>query len=257
MSSGAPDLFVVCKSCRAEVSPYITECPYCGNRLRKRAPKLDREGRVTEPTPSRAARRRRRSAAPSLGRLRTGEIPGVRGDARPWLTVAWVVASLVVLVVYRAHPPVLDSFVVFDGGPWWHIATAPFLHVSSGYAFVALSAVALFGWLLERRHGFWAVGLVALAGGAGGMALAQATGATALGANGAALALLAAWAVPDLLRWRRDEEWESDLLGAGVFALVIALLPAVVPEADWVAGFGGGLIGLLLGVALARFRPVT
>src|SRR3712207_6963529 len=36
MASG-PDLFVVCKSCGSEVSPYITECPYCGTRLRKRA----------------------------------------------------------------------------------------------------------------------------------------------------------------------------------------------------------------------------
>ncbi len=41
MTSGA-DLFVVCKQCGSEVSPYITECPYCGNRLRRRAPKLPR-----------------------------------------------------------------------------------------------------------------------------------------------------------------------------------------------------------------------
>ena len=37
MASG-PELFVVCKKCNSEVSPYITECPYCGTRLRKRAP---------------------------------------------------------------------------------------------------------------------------------------------------------------------------------------------------------------------------
>ena len=42
MSSRA-DLFVVCKQCGSEVSPYITECPYCGHRLRRRAPKLPRE----------------------------------------------------------------------------------------------------------------------------------------------------------------------------------------------------------------------
>src|ERR1700731_515847 len=41
MTSGA-DLFVVCKQCGSEVSPYITECPYCGHRLRRRAPKLPR-----------------------------------------------------------------------------------------------------------------------------------------------------------------------------------------------------------------------
>ena len=47
MATG-PDLFVVCKNCGAEVSPYITECPYCGTRLRKRAPKIERDGRVSD-----------------------------------------------------------------------------------------------------------------------------------------------------------------------------------------------------------------
>ena len=71
MSTGNPELFVVCKSCGSEVSPYITECPYCGSRLRKRAPKIDRDGRVAE-------RRRRRPPTPALPRLRRGEIPGIR-----------------------------------------------------------------------------------------------------------------------------------------------------------------------------------
>ena len=70
MSTGGPDLFVICKNCQSEVSPYITECPYCGSRLRKRAPKLDRDGRPTE--------RKRRTPTPSLSRLRRGEIPGIR-----------------------------------------------------------------------------------------------------------------------------------------------------------------------------------
>ena len=75
MSSG-PDLYLVCKSCGAEVSPYITECPYCGTRIQKRAPKLDRGG-----VP------RRRASAPARGRqlprLRPGEIPGIRADTAP------------------------------------------------------------------------------------------------------------------------------------------------------------------------------
>ena len=70
MASG-PDLFVVCKSCGSEVSPYITECPYCGTRLRKRAPKLERGGTPKPPKRSR----------PRLAPLRRGEIPG--HPARP------------------------------------------------------------------------------------------------------------------------------------------------------------------------------
>ena len=57
MASG-PDLFVVCKKCGSEVSPYITECPYCGTRLRKRAPKLERGGVPKEPKAARGAARR-------------------------------------------------------------------------------------------------------------------------------------------------------------------------------------------------------
>ncbi len=57
----SPDLFVVCKSCGSEVSPYVTECPYCGTRLRKRAPKIEREGGVPKPPkPGRRERRGRR-----------------------------------------------------------------------------------------------------------------------------------------------------------------------------------------------------
>jgi hypothetical protein len=65
VTSGGPDLFVICKHCGSEVSPYITECPYCGSRLRKRAPKLDRDGRPAE----KERRRARRRPAPSLGSL--------------------------------------------------------------------------------------------------------------------------------------------------------------------------------------------
>ena len=59
-----PDLFVVCKNCGSEVSPYVTECPYCGQRVRKRAPKIERG----EEEPRRHKARRTRS----LPKLRRG-----------------------------------------------------------------------------------------------------------------------------------------------------------------------------------------
>ena len=67
---------MICKSCGSEVSPYITECPYCGNRLRKRAPKLDRDGRVAEAPPPPSADSV--AAAPARG-----EIPGIRAGVAP------------------------------------------------------------------------------------------------------------------------------------------------------------------------------
>ena len=61
--STEPDLFVICKNCSSEVSPYITECPYCGHRLRKRAPKIERSGHVKRP---RGAKVRRAPRVPAL-----------------------------------------------------------------------------------------------------------------------------------------------------------------------------------------------
>src|SRR5436309_2976888 len=149
MSTGNPELFVVCKSCGSEVSPYITECPYCGNRLRKRAPKLDREGRVAE------KRRRRRPPAPSLPRLRSGEIPGIRAEARPYATVALLILGVAGCLVWRTGVIGLDKLAVVGkpGADWWKLLTAPFTYDNTGYAIIALGTIAIFGWLLERRHG--------------------------------------------------------------------------------------------------------
>jgi membrane associated rhomboid family serine protease len=253
VSSGGPDLFVVCKNCHSEVSPYITECPYCGARLRKRAPKLDKEGRIAE-RPRRRARARKRSG-PTLGRLRAGEMPGIRGEVRPWLSFTAVAASLVLLVLYRAGLYHVADIAVIGklGSEPWRILTAPFAYTNTGYAFIALGAIGLFGTLLERRHGFIVVALLLVAGGAGGMALAATVEAfpLAIGGNGAALALIVAWALPDVLGRRRGEPVEGDLLGAAVFAVVVAVIPAFVPEADWLAGLGGLVVGLVVGMPLA------
>src|SRR3954465_8556711 len=87
MSSG-PDLYLVCKSCGAEVSPYITECPYCGTRIQKRTPKLAHGGVPRAP--------KRARTRPSLPRLRRGGIPGIRADRRAWAAWLLVAASLLV-----------------------------------------------------------------------------------------------------------------------------------------------------------------
>lgn len=248
-----PDLFVVCRNCGAEVSQYITECPYCGTRLRKRAPKLDREGRPTE------RRRRRAPTPPRLGRLRRGEIPGVRADVRPYATMALVVGSIAATLAWRGGAMGLDDVVVSGelGSRWWRALTAPFIYDNTGYQLVALVAVAIFGWLLERRHGLAAPVVVFLAGGAGGLALAGLADldGLAMGGNGAALAMTAAWAVPDLVDRRRGIDTEGDLLGVAVIAAVLLALPVAATSASAVAGLAGGLVGLLLGGLLNRLAP--
>src|SRR3954470_20431134 len=98
--AGTPDLFVVCKKCGSEVSPYITECPYCGTRLRKRAPKIDRRSGEASPRPP------RRSLRPELTPLRHNEIPVIKGDpsGRPNATIALLVLSLVGYLVLAFVP---------------------------------------------------------------------------------------------------------------------------------------------------------
>jgi len=249
MSRGA-ELFVVCKNpeCRSEVSPYVTECPYCGTRLRKRAPKLERRGGTR--------RSRRRLPAPGLSRLRPGEIPGIRGERRPYATSAIVIASCAVWVALQGGLLTRSDLAVDGpvGKHWWRVFSTQFTYVSGLYMFGVLLAVGIFGWLLERRHGPLAVLLLFLAAGAGGAAVEVAARADPLayGANGAALGLLCAWAVPDLLARLRHEDYDGDLLAVGVAAVALALVPAARPEASPLAAAGGIAVGLVAGLGLAR-----
>ena len=252
-----PELFVVCKNCGSEVSPYVTECPYCGQRVRRRAPKIERGGATGGDSEPRAARRPR---PPSLGRLRRGEIPGIAPDTRPYATWALIVAALLASLVTRT-PRVSEIDVGAVTGPlqgseWWRVAATPFIHGTNvGYLFVTMVATALFGSLLERRFGRWAPVLVFVLAGAAGAALASVAGLTpALGANGAALGLLFAWFVDDRRLAARGLERDTDLLGVYVFAVVLALLAVAEPQASAAAAAGGAVMGALLGFVLSAFR---
>ncbi len=149
MSTGGPDLFVICKNCQSEVSPYITECPYCGSRLRKRAPKLDREGRRPSASGGRRARRcrgcaaaRSRGSAASRAPTRRSRwsSPGSRGRCcgapRSWEAPTRSNCG-------RA------SGRTCGGGCWWRRSRTSIPATRSW----RLGAIALYGWLLERRHG--------------------------------------------------------------------------------------------------------
>jgi membrane associated rhomboid family serine protease len=246
-----PDLFVVCKNCGNEVSPYITECPYCGTRLRKRAPKIERDGTLAPP-------KARKRTVPRLPRLRKGEIPGIRGEmvGRPYATILLVVLSLfgylILFPINRADVAVVGPI----SGEWWRVATSPFLYGNVWYELAAVTAIGVYGWLLERRHGPLTVLAVFVVCGMGGIALTAAIDPSplALGGNGAALGLLCAWAVPDLVARTRGDDYESDLLGTAVFAAVLLLMPLADTEASAIAGCAGGAIGMVAGLLLARAR---
>src|SRR5215210_9393291 len=99
----APELSVVCKNCGAEVSPYVTECPYCGARLRRRAPKLEREGDEIRVREGRRERRQRKAAARRERRERRELAKGLGFVAeRPYATIAAIAGPAVWLVAQRA-----------------------------------------------------------------------------------------------------------------------------------------------------------
>jgi membrane associated rhomboid family serine protease len=257
-----PDLFVVCKNCGSEVSPYVTECPYCGQRVRKRAPKLDRSS--GEPEQKRRKRQRK------LPRLRAEEIAGIAPETRPYATFALIAACVAGMLLYAASPRmdigyltlVPDAPGLADDEVWrWFLA--PFLHGDQlGYAFVALVAVGIFGTLLERRFGAFAVVATFILAGAAGAGLAvvletppllsDAPLWTVLGANGAALGVLVAWLVEDRLAARRGDDRENDLLGVYVIAAVLVLLSLTTEEANISAAVGGALVGAVMGLLLPR-----
>ncbi len=257
--AGAPDLFVVCKNCQSEVSPYITECPYCGQRLRKRAPKIDREGRPSEPMaappPPPKPPPARRKAAP---RIRPAErLHAAAGPRRPIATIFLVVASLIVTLGWQAGIWSLDPLIINGPveGEWWRLLTASFVYNTAGYEAVSLSTIALFGWLLERRHGAWATLTVFLLGTLVGSALVvllDGASGIALGGVAPAIALLCAWAMRDVRTRRGGGEVEADMLGVGIWLVVLALVPVATPEAHVLAALGGAVVGILLGLSLAR-----
>jgi membrane associated rhomboid family serine protease len=250
-----PDLFVVCKNCGSEVSPYITECPYCGQRIRKRAPKLDRSGGEAQP------KRRGRARLP---RLRAEEIAGIAPDTRPYATFTLVLICVALLLVYAADPSNELYLLVPGQDDVWRWFVAPFLHGDQlGYAFVALVPVAIFGTLLERRFGPLVPVILFILCGAAGAALAVTLETPPLfddfpiypvfGANGAALGMLCAWLVDDRVAARRGDDRENDLLGVYVIAVVLVLLSLTTEEANIAAAVGGALVGAVLGLVLRIF----
>jgi membrane associated rhomboid family serine protease len=263
MTSGA-DLFVVCKQCGSEVSPYITECPYCGSRLRRRAPKLPRAG-----TPRRPPRRARLVAllrAPARRRGAVATEQAVRRSdrwayTRPYATITLVVLSCASWVLIHAEGAAYRKMAILGplGGDWWRLITSAFAYNRGVPAFLIITTIAIFGWLLERRHGPVIVLIVFLGASVTGAlaALAVYEFAVVTTANSGALALLAAWAVPDLAAARSQSYYDGDLLGAAAIAILLLVLPFAyeAPEMSWLAGVVGAAFGLLVGLGLQLREP--
>ena len=70
------------------------------------------------------------------------------------------------------------------------------------------------------------------------------------GANAGALALLAAWAVPDLREARAGGDYDGDLLAVAAIAALLLAMPFAPTGASWLATVTAGALGLLFGLGL-------
>jgi membrane associated rhomboid family serine protease len=254
------ELSVVCKSCGSEVSPYVTECPYCGTRLRKRAPKLERVGDEVRVREDRRDRRRRK-AAERRSRLASRRELSEDLTARPLVTIAALLAPAIVIIVERASNLGVYDLGAIVGpveGEWWRYFAAPFVYDDVGYLFACGLAIAIFLPPIERRVGSVAALLLVLGCGALGMLAADGLDsafgdgvAVAAGGNGIALGALAAYAVLRDAERRADPTAEYDRIALAVAAIVLLLLPLVEDYASAVAGVVGGLVGAGCGLAAA------
>jgi membrane associated rhomboid family serine protease len=243
------ELSVICKNCGSEVSPYVTECPYCGARLRKRAPKLERRGDALE---ARRPRRRRRF----LPRRRRGAGRAALAE-RPYATLTVILGSAVLLLIQEASGDPLSTFgglLIPIRDEWWRYLTAPFAYGDVGYLFVVAVGLAIFSTGVERRLGTLPTAVLLVACGALGMlaavAVVNARGdfAAIAGGNGMALGTVAAWFAIRRAESHGAIEEEYDVIGVAVAAAVLIALP-LFTGADFVAGLVGGAVGGLAGLA--------
>ena len=110
------EFFVICPNCGSEVSPYVTECPYCGNRLRKRAPDLKKQKKAEEKEERKAEKKRERLRAQYEGGSASGggAAPGawLERSGRPVATGVLVTISIVASILAASNIPDMSDWML-------------------------------------------------------------------------------------------------------------------------------------------------
>jgi membrane associated rhomboid family serine protease/ribosomal protein L40E len=247
------ELQVVCRSCGREVSPYVTECPYCGTRLRKKAPKLERGDSGT----LEAVRKPKRLRKPRI------PLPGPPAGDRPFGSILLAVVPVAILLtgtVFELTRVELGAVAVPGPAEFWRFLTAPLVYDDVGYLFAIGLAIVLFGSELEARIGSVALVLLLLACGSlgvlGAYAIDEQRGvATVLsGGNGVALGAIAAfWVTGRREAANRGEQ--LDWIPVAVAAAVVLLMPLLVGAASPWAGPVGAAVGAIAAIAVRPGSP--
>ncbi|UJR79951.1 rhomboid family intramembrane serine protease [Sandaracinus amylolyticus] len=193
------------------------------------------------------------------------EKPRASGEERPFVTVAVVVANVLVMVLMIASgvgamAPTAESLLGWGanfgpytlGGQWWRLVTACFVH--AGLLHLAFNMYVLWdlGRLTERVYGALGFTLVYLVAGIGG-SLASVTinpMGVSVGASGAVFGVAGAFlAFLARNRGRLDPHVFAHLRRSLVtFVLINLALGFTVPGIDMAAHLGGLAMGFLSGL---------
>ena len=233
---------VVCPSCSSEVSPYVTECPYCGKRVQKRAPKLG----SAEPKKKKKRKRPERKTRSGMPRIELG-------DNRLLAVPALIIGSAALSVLVRTGVVNASSVAVIGhlNGDWVKLLTAPFVNSNIAYGFVVLVAFALFGSRIEQRFSAGSLVVIVmwlLSGALGAWLSAETVISLAAGALAPATAVTVACGM-SAVEARRDDG-DTDIVGPGVVLAVLVLMPPLVAGATWMEVFAGLIVGIGAGSSI-------
>jgi Uncharacterized membrane protein (homolog of Drosophila rhomboid) len=147
---------------------------------------------------------------------------------------------------------VLDARAVIEGGEWWRVATALFLHGDAGHLtsnlVSGIFAFAAVVTTLGIARGWAAIGAAAVAGNVAMVWIHAGSAYRSLGASTAvfaALGVLVGRAVRVAMRTERARWWRAALLPLATGVAVLGLYGAGEQRVDvlaHVAGFGAGVV---------------
>jgi membrane associated rhomboid family serine protease len=191
-------------------------------------------------------------------------MPRIAVTDRPYVTYAAILGPAALLLVHVAVPLRPDEVGAFAGPSTetaWRYFVAPWAYFDIGYMFVVALTLAIFVPPLERRLGTIPAAILLIACGSLGMLAADGLEPTlgdgfflASGGNGVALGALTAWTLIRNAEARSHPGDDYDLIGVGVFAVVLLALPLLDSSASAVAGVVGGLVGAGAGFAAGAMQ---
>lgn len=161
-----------------------------------------------------------------------------------------------------AHLGAIVPYYVNDGGQYWRLLSAMFLHGGVVHLVVNLWALWQLGRLYEIMFGtkrflsiYFVTGIVASI-----TSLVRLTligGGSSVGASGAIFGVLGAFifSIRRSPRWKNDR-WARSIVQQLMFWIVVNIaIGFTVPQIDMAAHIGGVLTGLLLGATLPQKEP--